>query len=60
MFLKRIFKEGPHWYFQDYPLHQQIWFYNTLMAVDVIFAHNQNDVKYYKGLTGKENVFQVN
>ena len=51
-------QEGPHWYFQDYPLHQQIWFYNTLMEMDVIFAHNQIDVNYYKGLTGKENVFQ--
>ena len=19
-------QEGPHWYFQDYPLHQQIWY----------------------------------
>jgi len=51
-------QEGPHWYFQDYPLHQQIWFYNTLMEMDVIFTHNQIDVEYYKGLTGKENVFQ--
>jgi len=51
-------QEGPHWYFQDYPLHQQIWFYNILMEMDVIFAHNQIDVEYYKGLTEKENVFQ--
>ena len=51
-------QEGPYWYFQDYPMEQQIWFYNTLMEMDVIFAHNQTDVEYYKGLTGKENVFQ--
>jgi len=51
-------QEGPHWYFQDYPLHQQIWFYNILMEMDVIFAHNMIDVDYYKGLTGKQNVFQ--
>jgi len=62
--MKRVCKkigtmqEGPHWYFQDYPLHQQIWFYNILMEMDVIFAHNQIDVEYYKGLTEKENVFQ--
>ena len=62
--MKRVCKkigtmqEGPHWYFQDYPLHQQIWFYNCLIEMDVIFAHNQIDVEYYKGLTGKENVFQ--
>ena len=28
------------------------------MEMDVIFAHNQIDVDYYKGLTEKENVFQ--
>jgi hypothetical protein len=51
-------QEGPYWYFQDYPMDQQIWFYNCLMEMDVIFAHNEIDVEYYKGLTGKENVFQ--
>ena len=51
-------QEGPAWYFQDYPMEQQIWFYNTLMDMDVIFAHNQLDVKYFKGLTQKENVYQ--
>jgi hypothetical protein len=62
--MKRVCKkigymqEGPSWYFQDYPLQQQIWFVNTLTEMDVIFAHNQTDVEYYKGLTGKENVFQ--
>ena len=62
--MKRVCKkigfmqEGPHWYFQDYPLHQQIWFYNTLMEMYVIFTHNEIDVEYYKGLTVKENVFQ--
>jgi len=62
--MKRVCKkigtmqEGPHWYFQDYPLHHQIWFYNTLMEMDVIFTHNEMDIEYYKGLTRKENVFQ--
>ena len=51
-------QEGPAWYFQDYPMDQQIWFYNTLMEMDVIFAHNQSDVKYFKGLTQKEHVYQ--
>jgi hypothetical protein len=51
-------QEGPHWYFQDYPLYQQIWFYNCLMEMDIILTHNEIDVQYYKGLTGKENVFQ--
>tara|TARA_Y100000310_G_scaffold77861_1_gene74427 strand:+ start:735 stop:1706 length:972 start_codon:yes stop_codon:yes gene_type:complete len=62
--MKRVCKkigfmqEGPAWYFQDYPMNQQIWFYNCLMEMDVIFSHNQSDVKYFKGLTQKEHVYQ--
>ena len=51
-------QEGPYWYFQDYPMDQQIWFYNCLMEMDVIFGHNQIDVDYWKGLTQKEDVYQ--
>jgi len=47
-------QEGPHWYFQDYPLEQQIWFYNTLMDMDFLFVHNEIDKKYFEGLTGKD------
>ena len=53
-----IMQEGPHWYFQDYPMEHQVWFYNSLVSVDVIFAHNQSDVEYYKGLTNKNHVYQ--
>ena len=56
--LSAIMQEGPHWYFQDYPMEQQVWFYNSLVSVDVIFAHNQSDVEYYKGLTNKNHVYQ--
>ena len=51
-------QEGPYWYFQDYPMEQQIWFYNCLMEMDVIFGHNEADVDYFKGLTQKKNVYQ--
>ena len=47
-------QEGPHWYFQDYPLNEQIWFYNTLQDMDFLFVHNEIDKKYFEGLTGKE------
>ena len=47
-------QEGPHWYFQDYPLEQQIWFYNILMEMDFLYVHNESDKKYYKGLVNKE------
>lgn len=49
-----IMQEGPHWYFQDYPLDQQIWYYNTLMDADLLFCHNEHDVNYYRGMTGKQ------
>ena len=58
--MKRICKkigtmqEGPSWYFQDYPMDQQIWFYNVLMEMDFIWCHNKIDKKYYKGLTKKK------
>ena len=51
-------QEGPYWYFQDYPMEQQIWFYNCLMEMDVIFAHNEADVEYFKGLTEKKHIYQ--
>jgi len=47
-------QEGPHWYFQDYPLDRQIWFYNTLMEMDFLFVHNDIDKRYFAGLTGKQ------
>ena len=62
--MKRVCKkigfmqEGPYWYFQDYPMEQQIWFYNCLMEMDVIFGHNQADVDYFKGLTQKKHVYK--
>ncbi len=46
-------QEGPHWYFQDYTMEEQIWWYNSLTEFDMLFAHNRKDVKYYKGLTNK-------
>tara|TARA_B100002019_G_scaffold238035_1_gene212999 strand:- start:914 stop:1897 length:984 start_codon:yes stop_codon:yes gene_type:complete len=46
-------QEGPHWYFQDYTMEQQIWWYNSLTEFDMLFAHNHKDVNYYKGITNK-------
>ena len=58
--IKRVCKkvgtmqEGPHWYFQDYTMEQQIWFYNILSELDFIWCHNEIDKKYYRGLTNKK------
>lgn len=43
-------QEGPSWWFNDYALADQINFYNMLADCDGIFAHNQADVSYYRGL----------
>lgn len=43
-------QEGPHWWFNDYELIDQINFYNMLSNCDSIFAHNESDKKYYIGL----------
>ena len=51
-----VMQEGPHWYFQDYPLSQQIWYYNTLVSADIIFTHNRADKLYYQGLTNHPDV----
>ena len=51
-----VMQEGPHWYYQDYTLDKQIWYYNTLRAADIIFTHNRSDKIYYEGLTGHNDV----
>jgi hypothetical protein len=49
-----VMQEGPNWYWQDYPLNQQIWYFNTIQEADFMFVHNFADKKYYEGLTSKE------
>lgn len=49
-------QEGPFWFFQDYKLPHQIKYYNSLVNSDIIFVHNEQDKKYYKGLTNHPDV----
>ena len=51
-----VMQEGPFWYFQDYPLPNQINYYNNLVSADIIFVHNEQDRQYYKGLTNHSDV----
>lgn len=51
-----VMQEGPHWFFQDYPMHEQIWYYNTLVESDIIYVHNSKDKTYYEGLTGHQDI----
>ncbi len=43
-------QEGPHWWYNDYEVADQIYFFNFLQSCDSIFTHNDSDVYYYKGL----------
>ena len=43
-------QEGPHWWYSDYEVSDQIYFYNLLAQCDSIFAHNESDTLYYKGM----------
>ena len=45
-----VVQEGPHWLWNDYDMSDQIRFYNMLISSDGIFAHNEYDTKYYKGM----------
>jgi len=43
-------QEGPHWLWNDYEIPDQIGFYNFVASCDGIYAHNESDTKYYKGM----------
>lgn len=48
-------QEGPHWWWNNYEMGDQVHFYNMLSQCDSVFTHNEHDVPYYKGLfPGKE------
>lgn len=51
-----VMQEGPNWYWQDYDLPKQVWYFNTLASADIIFTHNWDDKVYYQGLTNHKDV----
>jgi hypothetical protein len=52
-------QEGPHWIYTELEIADQIYFYNMLASVDAIFAHNESDVNYYKGLVPNKPVHTI-
>ncbi len=52
-------QEGPHWLWNDYELADQINFFNMMQSCDSIFAHNEVDVLYYKGLFPSKKVNKI-
>ena len=49
-------QEGPTWMFTELEIQDQFNFYNMLASVDAIYAHNNYDQKFYKGLVPGQQV----
>jgi len=47
-----IMQESYYNYWQDSPIVEQIWYFNFITEMDLIFCHNDVDLLYYNGLTG--------
>ncbi len=46
-----IMQESYYNYWQDSPIAEQIWYFNFITEMDLIFCHNDVDLLYYNGLT---------
>jgi len=46
-----VMQESYYNYWQDSSIAEQIWYFNFLTEMDLIFCHNDIDLKYYNGLT---------
>jgi|TARA_R110000796_G_scaffold182218_1_gene298732 hypothetical protein len=46
-----IMQESTYWYWQGGTVQSQLWYHNILQSMDIIFCHNDMDLKYYKGIT---------
>ena len=44
-------QESTWWYWQEGSIYSQLWYHDILQNMDVIFCHNDMDLKYYKGIT---------
>jgi hypothetical protein len=47
-----VMQESYYNYWQDSEIDEQIWYFNALTEMDLMFCHNDVDLKYYRGLTG--------
>ena len=46
-----VMQESTYWYWQGGTVQSQLWYHNILQSMDIIFCHNDMDVKYYRGIT---------
>jgi len=44
-------QESTYWYWQGGTIQAQLWYHSILQNMDIIFCHNDHDLKYYKGIT---------
>ena len=44
-------QESTYWYWQGGSIQAQLWYHSILQSMDIIFCHNDHDLKYYKGIT---------
>lgn len=44
-------QESTYWYWQGDTVMTQVWYYNLLQSMDIIFCHNDHDLQYYRGIT---------
>ena len=44
-------QESTYWYWQDGSIQSQLWYHSVLQSMDIIFCHNDMDLRYYRGIT---------
>lgn len=44
-------QESTYWYWQGGSIQAQLWYHSVLQSMDIIFCHNDMDLRYYKGIT---------
>ena len=49
-----VMQESTHWDWQDEPYPAMVWYYQQLYAADAVLCHNDIDVPYFTGITGKQ------
>jgi len=48
-----VMQESTQWDWQDDSFNSMVWYYNQLIQADGILCHNDIDVPYFEGITGK-------
>lgn len=54
-----VMQEGPHDFYQDYPVSEQKKYLAILEKADFLLCHNEYDLKYYEGLFPQKPVFTL-